>query len=308
MKDFSELFTSNESSKKLSQYFSSVCGKCKGMCCTYNMSPVDHNYSLKNNLTDDTVIILKKALILSKDYRKRFFTNVSRSLRYFEKKGYGKGLLDYVKRNKYSLKTIFKAYRLINEKIERYNEEAEKAYASGGDYDPINDCLFLIPGWGCIMEEYRPYTCITAFRKCFKKLDLFDFVESKINDIKNPELLGQYLKEDFRIDEHTLPKIIIGASHEQKKTILKLIRGKKTTSTGELTYKQLALLADFITFPFMKPPECLKGMINQAVFYIFKKIKDPPPITFVESITPGEKDDSFEFGLDFVQVFKIITS
>ncbi len=306
MKDFSHILNPNEASLELSQYFAKVCGKCGGMCCSYNISPIDHNFTLSYNLNEDNMVVLKKALILSKDYRIKFFRNVIQSLKYFEKKGFGKGLPDYVRTNKFSLRAIVKAYRLINKRIDAYNAAILRDDPLDMNYKVINDCLFLIPRFGCILGEHRPFTCVTAFRNCFVELELSRYVESRVHKVNDERELLKYLREDFRLGEHTLPRVIIGGSSDFIKKATLLATGKKTASVGDLTDFQLAVLCDFITFPFSKPHKCIEDRIEQSKFYIMKKIKEPPSLTFADSLTFGVSDNSFNFGLDYVEVFEIV--
>lgn len=306
MKDFSHILNPNETSLKLSQYFAKVCGKCGGMCCSYNISPIDHNFSLSYNLNEDNIVVLRKALILNRDYRMKFFRNVLRSLKYFARKGFGQGLPHYVKANKFSLRAIVKAYRIINKRIDAHNAAVLKDDPLDMNYRTISDCLFLIPRFGCILGEHRPFTCVTAFRRCFTELELSQYVESRVHRVKDEAELLEYLREDFRLGEHTLPRVIIGATQDFKKKAALLATGKKTASVGVLTYFQLAVLCDFITFPFSKPHECIEDRIEQNKFYIMKKIKDPPSLTFADSLTLCISDNSFDFGLDYVEVFEIV--
>lgn len=305
MKDFSHILNPDEAAIKQSQYYAQVCGRCGGMCCTYNISPIDHKFPLSYNLNEDNIVILKKALILNRDFRLKFFRNVIRSLRYFSKKGFGRGLLKYVKANKFSLRAIVKAYRKINQQIDAHNKEVTKDDPFDLCYRSFTDCLFLIPGFGCILGEHRPFTCVTAFRKCFSELELFSYVESRVHKVKEECELLEYLREDYRLGEHTLPRVIIGASQDFINKASLLTAGKKTACVGDLTYFQLAVLCDFVTFPFSKPVESIKDRIDPDKFYIMKKIKDPPLLTFADSLNMGVSDNSFDFGLDYVEVFEI---
>lgn len=236
----------------------------------------------------------------------KFFRNVMRSLRYFAKKGFGQGLLTYVKASKFSLRSIVKAYRKINERIDAHNAAVIKDDPLDMGYRTINDCLFLIPRFGCILGEHRPFTCVTAFRKCFTELELSQYVRSRVHRVNDEEELLEYIYEDFRLGEHTLPRVIIGGSPNFREKAASLAAGKKTTSVGDLTYYQLAVLCDFITFPFSKPHESIEDRIDHRKFYLMKKIKDPPLLTFADSLTEGIADNSFDFGLDYVEVFEIV--
>lgn len=305
MKDFSRLFQRNETKERLSVYYGSVCAKCGGMCCSYNISPVQYTNTLNANLSDDNMIILKKALLLRKDLRKRFLFNVRRSLTYLEKAGFGKGLLDFAERNRFSLKSIVKAYMLVDKKIAAYNRSILKKDPLDMNNRAVNECIFLLPGKGCILDDCRPFTCVTAFRKCFKKLTLFDYVEGNTHRGTEEEILA-YIRADFRIDQEiTKPKIIVGASEDLKKKLTKIYREKKPGYFKTLTFDQLAKLADFVVIPFSRIPACLKGMIDRKIFYFEITVKDPPAIIFVDEITQGEPDDSFDFGLDYVQLFEV---
>lgn len=305
MKDFSHLFVPNEVSLRLSQYYAKVCSRCGGMCCSYNISPINHNVSLDYNMNEDNIMVLRKALILQKDFRIKFFKNVIRSLKYFSKKGFGKGLLKYVRDNKYSLRAIVKAYRRINEAIDEHNAAVTRDDLLDMGNRSVSDCLFLIPGFGCILGEHRPFTCLTAFRRCFGELELNEYVESRVHRVEDEDELLDYLREDFRLGEHTLPRVIIGGAPGFREKVERMATGRKMAEVGALSNFQLAVLCDFITFPFSKPHECIADRIEQKKFYILKKIKDSPVITLADSITAGGGDDSFDFGLDYVEVFEI---
>jgi len=304
MKDFSDILARNESSKKLGEYFAKICGKCGGMCCSYNISPISNYMPLSFVMSDENIIVLRKALILHRDFRKRFFRNLRSSLAYFRKRGFGKGLYNYIKRNKFSLLSIVKAYRRMCRRIDVHNEQVTREDIYDLEGRGINDCILLIPGRGCILEEYRPYTCVIAFRKCFRKLDLFDFVKSSIL-YANEKMLMEYLWHDFRLGEEARPKIIIGASNGFKKRVSKFTPEKRPAHFDELSYYQLTRLADFIVLPFHKIPDCMKGLIDIDIFYLMRSVKDPPLLTFVDRLYPGDRDNSFEFGLDYTQLFEI---
>ncbi len=302
--DFSHLFVPNNANLNLKKYYAKVCGRCGGMCCSFNISPVDFRYSLGWNMNNDNIRIVRKGLMLCRDYRKRFTENVKLSLNYLESRGFGVGLSDLVEQHKFSLKAVIKAYMIIHREIENYNNRITAADKFDSEYRAIRDCFFLIPGRGCVFEEYRPFTCVTAFRKCFRELKLFEFVESRINEAEADELF-EYIRLDFELGGASKPRIIINADEKLKKNLSKLLKEKLPGHFGKLTYFQLAKLADFITYPFYKEPDCLDGMLEEKIFYFAHKVKDAPLITFVDNLEEGESNSNFEFGLDYVQVFRV---
>ncbi|MCE1246698.1 MAG: hypothetical protein LWY06_08645 [Firmicutes bacterium] len=302
--DFSHLFKDNETRIHLRKYYGKVCGRCGGMCCSYNISPVDFRFSLLHNMENDNIIIVRKAMILCRDFKERFIRNVKRSLAAHASKGFGTGLANLVEKHGYSLKSIIKAYMIINSEIEAHNNKVLAADKYDSGFQAIRDCFFMIPGYGCIFEEYRPFTCVTAFRKCFRELNLFDFVDAKINEAEAGDLFD-FIKHDLMLSITVKPTIIINAGSELKEKLFELYPSRKPGYFEKLTYFQLAKLADFITYPFYPQPECLQGLINENIYYFIGRVKDAPPFTFVDTLEKGEPNSNFEFGLDYVRAFRI---
>ncbi|MFP4498736.1 MAG: hypothetical protein ACLFQV_11035, partial [Vulcanimicrobiota bacterium] len=194
----------------------------------------------------------------------------------------------------------------IQGEVEKMNNALSKIDKEDVDNFGYSDCLFLIPGQGCILEEFRPHVCVTAFRNCFKQLQLYDFVDANIFEV-NEEDLYKYFRADFEISRKvTRPKIVIGASENFRKKTEKYFPNRGLGHIEELSYYELALLADFIVLPFSTLPGDMQGKINRAEFYLFNKIKDSPPVTFIEKLERGTSNNKFDFGLDYCQLFKIV--
>lgn len=303
--DFSDILKPGEANKAVAEYYARVCSRCGGLCCSFNTSPVMCEFSLAANLEDENIIILKKALILHADFKNRFHKNITASIKYFQRLGIGKKALSLLREKKFSLPVIVQIYRLLDRQIKQYNKKVYRVDRYDMRGRAYSDCLFLIPGKGCIMEEYRPYTCKTAFRKCFPLLKLSDYVQANTLTAA-PGRLYEYIKSCYQIDpEIALPRIIVGAKSELKKKLSRLLKDHKPATFKKLSYYQLAQLADFISFPFMKVPRCMDDLIDYERFYIMGNIKDPPPLILVDEIYPGTQSKDFDFGLDYVQLFKV---
>jgi hypothetical protein len=247
---------------------------------------------------------VRKALILCKDFKQRFIANVRRSLTFLETKGFGKGVLSLVEQHGFTLKAIIKAYMIVHKDIENFNRQVYQQDENDSEYRAIRDCFFMIPGYGCIFDEYRPFTCVTAFRKCFRDLQLYDFVEAKINEVDADELY-RFIRLDLKMSQSAKPRIIINADENLKAKLTPLQRDRQPGQFESLTYYQLTRLADFMTYPFYPEPKCLEGLIKESIFYLMGKVKDTPLIVFVDKLEKGELNNDFEFGLDYVQVFRI---
>lgn len=303
--DFSVLFNKNEARARTEAYTGSICSNCGGLCCAYNTSPISHTFSVSVNLDDESIVNLKKALLLHGDFKKRFENSFRLLMEHFHKKGFGRDIPLTQDSQKFSVETVVQALWKVDREIDQFNQNLYQS-------DPLNqkglaysDCLFLIPGTGCILEEYRPYTCITSFRKCFGALDLNDFVEGNIHQAEEERLLS-FLRADLEIDrERFTPVIIIGAGEDFISKVRTVMAEKKTVEIPPLSPYQLTLLADFICLPFLKTPEPLKDFINRDDFYFFGKIKDSPPVTFVRDLTEGPSGDDYGFGMDYVRVFRV---
>lgn len=244
---------------------------------------------------------------MHRDFRRRFFRNIHKSLLHLERKGFGKGLFPYIKRNKFAFKAIVKAYMRIDREINDYNTKILKKDPLDMVGKVISDCFMLIPGKGCVLEEYRSFTCKTAFRNCFKGLDLYDYVEANTYRVSEKDLFD-YVRSDLIIDrESTLPKIIIGADDTLKEKLSVLTPEHKPGLFNKLSYYQLARLGDYVAIPYLKIPDCLEDVLEPTIsaFFPYKNVKDSPPLVFVDEIHRGDPDNSFNFGLDYVQLFRI---
>jgi len=307
IRDFSHLFVPDSTKIKIAEYYASVCSRCGGMCCSYNTSPIHAEFSLPTNMMDENIVILKKGLILHKDFRRRFFRNIRKSFFHLETKGFGKGLLQYIDKNKFSLKAIVKAYMRVDREINDYNRRMYEKDPLDMAGRVISDCFLLIPGKGCVLEEYRPFTCKTAFRKCFAELNLFEYVEANTFRVNEKDLFD-YIRADLIIDEDsTLPKIIIGASDLMKENISKLKPDETPAFFRRLSYFQLANLADYVAIPYLKMKACLKDIIKPSIsaFFPYEGVKVAPHLVFIDEIYPGDPDNSFDFGLDYAQLFRV---
>lgn len=304
--DFSKEFQSNQYRIKTGQYCGKICARCGGMCCAFNTSPISNQFSLPINFEDDNVIVGKKMFHLHEDFRKKFVDNMKKLMAHFEKKGFGKGLVKDLEKSGFDYETCMKILWVIEGEITRYNYKVYEKDPYNDEGKIYNDCLFLIPGQGCIMEQYRPFTCITAFRKCFPSLDLFNFTLGNVHKITENRLY-EYVKANLKINSQGfVPALIIGAPPQLQNALAELFIEVKTSQIDELSIHQLALLADFITYPFRKLHKSLNKALNKEEFYIAKRIKDPPPFTFINRIYEGEKSFDFSFGMDYVQCFEVI--
>ena len=280
---------------KLSDYYKSICGKCNGMCCSYNISPVSSFVPLDLLFEKDDLVILKKALTFDCSFREKFRKNVKISLKYLIDKNFGRDFFSYLEENDYDVKSFVTVYRGIDARINQFNEEME----STDRYNERNsDCFFLIPGKGCILEDYRPLVCKIAFRYCFKSLDLYEFVESHIRYVNGNDFLS-YLERDIAINSRIIiPKILIGADEHFKEDCKKLLEEDMTfIELEKISYQELTLLADFITGPFRKPFIEVGGMnVSIDLQYIY-------PFVFIDTLFEGEKVKNFGFGLECVEIF-----
>ncbi len=302
--DYSDLFKPNESKKRLSQYAWDICNKCGGMCCAYNTSPISHDFSLSANMEDINLIQLKKALALHGDFKKRFQNNIMALLEHFNKKGFGRGMADFVRNHDFSLEAVVQALWKVDREIDNYNRVIIKQAPANQKSDIYSDCLLLLPDYGCVLEEYRPYTCKTAFRKCFTHLSLEDYILSNIH--RGPaETIYQYLKESLDIDrERTVPVFIISSDQDFTRRVRELYNGLRQTHVPGLTYYQLALLGDFTSLPFIGVPGEIKHLIRRQDYYFQDKVKDPPVMTIIDAVKPGEGGDDYTFGLEYVICFE----
>ncbi len=283
--------------KKLSDYYKSICGKCNGMCCSYNISPVSFYVPLDILFEKDDLVILKKALTFDQAFKKKFKENVKISLKYLINKNFGRDFFSYLEENDYDVKSFVTVYRGIDARINQFNEKME----STDRYSERNsDCFFLIPGKGCILEDYRPLVCKIAFRYCFKSLDIYEFVESHVRYVNGDDFLT-YLERDISINSRIIiPKILIGADEYFKENCRKLLKeDMKVIELEKISYSELAMLADFITGPFRKPfieVRCVN--VSMDLRYIY-------PLVFIHELFEGEKVKNFGFGLECVEVFII---
>ena len=296
-------FAFPESRKRLKKYYKSVCGKCFAVCCSYNTSPICATLSLPYLMDFSDIVIFKKALEFNPSYKKKVKKNVQKSLKYLIKRGFALDFFDYLEENDYSAKSIVTIYRGISARINDFNKKMEKK----GKYEnKFDDCLLLIPGQGCIMEDYRPHICKLAFRACFKKLDLYDFVESHIREIKEEKML-KYLKKDFELSKDTyLPKIIIGPSEDCKFFAEEILAPEmKVCRFSSLTYLELADLADFLVSPLRKKASHTEPVQNLIDNFKGKRWEQYYTLSFVDKLVKGEKGDNFNFGMEWFDVFQI---
>jgi len=152
------------SRKRLLDYYKSVCLSCTLSCCTHNISPVVHYLSVEDILNSAELVLVEKALEVDSGYKQIFQDNVRASLRYIGDKGFSCDL-NYLEKNDYSLKSVVTVYRDLDKEIELYNGKMENR-----DYDKaFNSCFFLIPGTGCILQNYRPAICRSEERRVGKE-------------------------------------------------------------------------------------------------------------------------------------------
>jgi len=295
--DFSHILEPGMHRQKLQEYYASICAPCGGLCCAFNSSPVSSEVSLKVNLLDEYLVILAKALALHQRFRVRFVQNMRLLLARFRQAGFE---AEEGEMERDPLHSAVQALFDVAVQIEDYNRKTRE---EGGK--PYSHCLFLNPDRGCIMEEYRPYHCITAFRNCFAGLDLHLFINGAIRQATGVSLLA-YTSASLAMGRRgVLPMVLIGADRQTRRGMEELFSQRSLPAAGRLSHHQLALLADFITYPFTEMPRELKGVIGEDGFYFMGRVKDPPPVVFVEEIYPGPAPDDFRFGLDYVQCFRV---
>jgi len=289
--------------KRLMDYYISICSSCEVSCCNYNISPITSNSPLNAILELQDIVLLEKALEFDADFKKIFKENIRNSMLYLMKKGFALDFFDYLKEHDYSVRSVVLVYRVIEARINEFNIKMGMA----GMYEnKFNKCLLLLPGYGCVFQAYRPLVCKLAFKDCFEKLELFDFVESHIRKVKEEELLN-YIKRDFQISTVSyLPKIITGSSPGFKIAAGKFLEPEmKTLEIDSFNYSELADLADFIAAPFKKKDLYTSFVRNLRDKFLKQSYIEEYSLIFIDKLVKEKEEIPFCFGLECTEVFAV---
>jgi len=233
--DFSDILSPGEFQKLIKRKYFDICSKCQNRCCSYITTPVSQRYPVSVNLDDESIVALKKGLVLHGGFRKHFISDLGKILTHFGKLGFGQGLQDFVKKNGYSIEAIIQAFWKLDTEIDRYNRKIFKEDPENKKGMLYTTCLFCLPDTGCIMGEYRPYTCKTVNRKCFNNLNLNDLIVLNVYSVEG-ERLFQYIKSNLSIGrDRVAPFIIIGADEGLRSRIIDLFK-RKSAHYKEFSY------------------------------------------------------------------------
>lgn len=290
------------SRKRLLSYYKSICSACLLSCCSHNISPIVNYLSVETILNGPDISLVEKALELDSEYKDIFKKNIKTSLQYLSAKGFPCDF-NYLEENDYDLRSIVTVYRDIDERIEVYNNKMKKE-----DFQKVFDtCFFIIPGTGCLLENYRPTVCKIAFRNCFNDLSLYDFVEGNIRKADSSVVLG-YIKRDFEDCSRVyLPKIIIGATEEFKNSSRKFMAPFMIDlNLKEISYLHAAQLADFLAYP-ARYREKRSKFIKDNIIDKYPEVRKDRAfgLIFADNLVKEKEEGLFGFGMEWLDIFKI---